>query len=82
MEILFTLILFVILLILIVIACRICPSESTKIKRFKKIIKKNYNVTSYYVKRKKILGDYYYVFKTNKGLLTVSENGIISNVKI
>ena len=82
MEFLFTAALLTVLFILIYVVYRMGPSDKTRIKRFKKKIKEEYHVNAKYVKKKKLLGDNYYVFKTKRRYFTVSETGIISNVKL
>lgn len=71
-----------ILFILIFIIHRLGPSESSKVKRFKKLIKRKYSVDAKFIKRTNKLGDNYYVFNDGQKYYTVSENGIISNLKL
>lgn len=71
-----------ILFILIFIIHRLGPSEESKVKHFKKLIRKEYDVDAHFIKRTNKLGDNYYVFNEGQIYYTVSENGIISNLKL
>ena len=72
----------IIIVILLFIIFYFDPSEQGRIKRFKHLIKRKYNVDVMFIKRTKKLGDNYYVFNTNNTYFTVSENGFISNIRL
>ena len=67
-----------IIIFLLFIIYRLGPSEETKIKRFELLIKENYTTNVKFIRKAKLLEDYYYIFQTKKGYYLVSENGYIS----
>lgn len=58
-------------------------SEQSKIRKCRRMLKRRYKEKKLeFIRKTKLAGDYFYIFRTEKTAYTVSENGWISISKL